>query len=78
MKNLLLIVILLIGTFYSCNCEKQESKLRHVVLFDWKEGITQDEIDFVVEEFKALPSKIDVIQDFECGSDVSPEGLQKG
>lgn len=78
MKNLLILFALLLG-FTSCSRNKNEqSELKHIVLFDFVEGITPDQVDLVVDAFKALPSKIEVIQNFECGSDVSPEGLQKG
>ena len=60
--------------------EKMENKkkLRHVVLFKFKEGTTQANIAKVEEAFKALPTKIPEIRDFEFGTNNSPEGLDKG
>jgi hypothetical protein len=56
----------------------QQGKLRHVVLFKFKEGTTQSDIRKVEEAFKALPAKIPQIKDFEWGTNNSPEGLDKG
>lgn len=53
-------------------------RLRHMVLFKFKEGVTAEEIREVVEAFGALPSKIDTIVDFEQGTDVSVENLADG
>lgn len=58
---------------------KETGKLyRHVVLFKFKESATEKEVQHIVDEFRALKSKIDLIQDYEHGTDVSPEGLAKG
>jgi len=54
------------------------SLLRHVVLFKFKEGTTPEQIAEVEDAFRALPSKIDVIHDFEWGTDVSVEGIARG
>ena len=52
--------------------------LRHVVLFGFKQEATAAQIAEVEAGFRALPSKIDVIQDFEWGTDVSVEQNAKG
>jgi len=52
--------------------------LRHVVLFKFKEGTDPADIRKIENAFRALPSKIDAIYDFEWGTDVSIEGHQKG
>ncbi|MEN6429213.1 MAG: Dabb family protein [Phycisphaerales bacterium] len=52
--------------------------LRHVVLFQFKEGTSAEDIRKIENAFSALPSKIDVICGFEWGTDVSVENLQKG
>jgi hypothetical protein len=57
----------------------QDGKLlRHVVLFKFKDGTTPAQIDEVVDAFRALKGKIDVIQDFEYGTDVSVENKAQG
>ena len=52
--------------------------LRHVVLFKFKDGTPADQVQAVVDGFAALPGKIDVIADFEYGTDVSVEGKAEG
>lgn len=53
-------------------------KLRHVVLFQFKEGTAEADIQKVEAAFSALPAKIPQIQDYEWGTNNSPEGLDKG
>ena len=55
-----------------------EKLLRHVVLFRFKEDAKAKDIKAVEEAFAALPSKVDVIYDFEWGTDVSVENLADG
>ena len=52
--------------------------LRHVVLFKFKDGTTPAQIDEVVAAFRALKGKIDVIADFEYGTDTSVENKSQG
>ena len=52
--------------------------LRHVVLFQFKESSSADDIKKVVEAFRELPQKIQEIADFEWGTNNSPEGLSDG
>jgi quinol monooxygenase YgiN len=52
--------------------------LRHVVMFKFKADATKEQIKGIEEAFAALPSRIDVIHDFEWGTDNSPEMLAKG
>ena len=64
--------------------EKTESNkladkfLRHVVLFQFKETSSEAEVKKIVDAFRELPKKIDVIADFEWGTNNSPEGLADG
>ena len=60
------------------NIQTQDSVLRHVVLFKFKEGTTKAAIATVEESFNALPSKIKAIHSYEWGLNNSPEGLNKG
>ncbi|MHC4995535.1 MAG: Dabb family protein [Planctomycetota bacterium] len=69
------------STQHCANCEAHhgaEGKLRHVVLFKYKESATEKDIAMIVEEFKKLPQQIDTIVDFEYGVNNSPEGLDRG
>jgi hypothetical protein len=56
----------------------QQEKLRHVVLFKFKEDASEEDIEEVEEAFSALPDKISEISDYEWGTNNSPEGLDKG
>ena len=57
---------------------QQDSVLRHVVMFKFKETATNDDIQKVQEAFSTLPSKIPQIVSYEWGTNNSPEGLDKG
>jgi hypothetical protein len=77
MKKLSLLFAL--ALLFSCSgAQKEEGLLKHVVFFKWHDTVTNEKIEELVGIFAALPSKIEVIQDLEYGSDVSVEGLQKG
>jgi hypothetical protein len=49
-----------------------------MVSFKFKEDATRDDIRKVEEAFSALPGKIPQIASYEWGTNVSPEGLNKG
>jgi len=53
-------------------------QVRHVVLFKFKAGTTPEQIKSVEDTFRALPSKVPTIQDFEWGTNMSPEKLDQG
>lgn len=53
-------------------------RLRHIVLFKFKESSTKADVERIVDAFRELPSKIEEIQAFEWGTDVSPEGKSQG
>ena len=52
--------------------------LRHVVLFKFKPEATPEQVQEVVTAFGSLKGKIDLIVDFEWGTDVSVENLAAG
>ena len=58
--------------------KEQDSVLRHVVLFKFKEGTSSADIKKVEDAFSTLPSKISQIMSYEWGLNNSPEGLEKG
>ena len=80
----LIICVAVAGAFYlkmsnqPTAADKQEKKLRHVVLFQFKDSASKEDVQHIVDEFKALPSKIPTIAAFEYGTDNSPEGLADG
>lgn len=51
---------------------------RHIVLFKFKESATAEQITELEEAFATLPKKIETIREFEWGTNVSPEGKDKG
>lgn len=53
-------------------------RVRHVVLFKFKDGTAPADIEKVVAAFAALRTTIPQIRDYEWGTDMSPEGLQQG
>jgi lysophospholipase L1-like esterase len=58
--------------------KESDKLLRHVVLFKFKQTSTEADVETIVKAFAALPGRIKEIQDFEWGTDNSPEGLQQG
>ena len=58
--------------------DEKSKLLRHVVLFNFKDELSKDEVKEVVDAFRGLPSKIDKIKDFEWGTDVSVENKAAG
>ena len=52
--------------------------LRHVVLFKFKDGTSDEQVRQIEKAFCALPGKIDAIRSFEWGTDVSVENRQEG
>jgi hypothetical protein len=57
---------------------KGEKLLRHVVLFKFKDTAKPEDVQKVIDAFAGLPKQIDVIQDFEWGTDVGVENLSSG
>ena len=54
------------------------TKLRHVVLFGFKQGAGKSEVDELVARFRALHGLVPGIEAFEWGTNISPEGLSHG
>jgi len=77
-------LVLVGGVFLTTNsptatANVEEGKLlRHVVMFQFKETSSKEEVAKVVEAFRELPSKIPQIAAFEYGTDNSPEKLADG
>lgn len=55
-----------------------EAPYRHIVLFRFKADAPAADVQKVEKAFAALKGKIDLIQDFEWGTNVSPEGKADG
>jgi hypothetical protein len=56
----------------------ETKQLRHVVLFKFKDGTSQEDVKKVEQAFRELPSKITEIKGFEWGTNNSPENLNQG
>lgn len=52
--------------------------LRHVVLFSFKATASAEQVDGIVTGFANLKNAIPGIETYECGTNVSPEGLNDG
>ena len=52
--------------------------LRHMVLYKFKDGLKEAQIQEVVDAFAGLPEKINTIIGFEHGTNVSREGKSEG
>lgn len=52
--------------------------LRHAVFFSFKETTSDEKLQEIVDAFRALPSKIEEIIDFQWGTNNSPEKLDDG
>ena len=78
----ILSLLFLIGTTGTTLMAQQNQTsgkmLRHVVLFKFKDNSSKEDIKKVEDAFRALPSKISQIKDFEWGTNNSPENLNQG
>jgi hypothetical protein len=58
--------------------EKESRVLRHAVFFKFKDTSSDEDVQQVVEAFRALPTKIPEIKALQSGINNSPEGLDDG
>lgn len=82
MKRVILpfIFILAIGAafFLSSSIMDKKQSVRHVVVFKYKPGATEEQIKQVTDAFRDLKGKIPGITSFEYGTNHSPEGKNIG
>jgi len=57
---------------------KPKKLLRHIVLFQFKEETSKEDVAQISAKFASLPGRIDAIEDFEWGTDVSVENKAAG
>jgi hypothetical protein len=82
----LTVAAVLVGALVAGSTEAKEpasknphvGSIRHVVLFKFKATATAADIKKVENAFRALPTKIPVIEHLEWGTNVSPEKLDNG
>ncbi len=55
-----------------------DAPIQHVVHFKFKSTAEQAQVEKLVEAFAALKTKIPVVQAIQYGTNVSPEGLDRG
>ncbi len=55
-----------------------DGPVRHVVQFKFRKDATPEQIQHVISEFATLKKKIREVDSLEWGTNVSPEGLNKG
>ena len=81
----LLCLALVVGLSLGCTCPMARSKataaapvLRHVVMFQFTENTTPEQLKDIEAAFRALPTKIPGITGFEFGTNISPENKNQG
>jgi hypothetical protein len=88
MKKLLAIIVVaaLVLGFVARSATTQQpkpknpnlGKLRHVVLFKFKDGTSAEDVKKVEDAFRLLPTKIPTIVGYEWGTNNSPEKHSQG
>ena len=81
MKNLTALtfaVIILMGACTPSQTKQDEKMLRHVVLFKFTDTASPEDVKKVETAFSELKGKINLIKDYEWGTNSSPEGLNQG
>jgi organic hydroperoxide reductase OsmC/OhrA len=58
--------------------ENASKMLRHVVMFQFKDSSSREDVQKVVDAFRSLKSSIAQVASFEHGTNNSPEGLANG
>ena len=54
------------------------AKIKHIALFKFKEGTTEEQIQKTFDELIELSENVPGIEDYVAGANNSPEGLNKG
>jgi len=84
LRSLVVLGVLLAGVSWmqmsvsGADTQGKPKMLRHVVMFQFKDSSSKEDVQKVVDAFAALPSKIPEIAEYEAGVNNSPEGLNDG
>lgn len=83
MKKIIFLAFILFTSIHSVMGQTAADKnpkalLRHVVLFKYKDQSTAADVKKIEQAFRELPTKINLIKDFEFGVNNSPENLNQG
>ncbi|HXT38821.1 MAG TPA: Dabb family protein [Candidatus Angelobacter sp.] len=54
------------------------AKIKHIALFKFKEGTSDEQVQKVLDELMELSENVPGIEDYVAGLNNSPEGLNKG
>ena len=54
------------------------AKIKHIALFRFKEGTTEEQIQKTLDELMELSENVRGVEDYVAGVNNSPEGLNKG
>jgi len=77
-KVLFTLTLLFCMALITPTSQAQSKVLRHVVLFKFKDTSSAADVKKVEDAFVALKGKIQLIKDFEWGTNNSPENLNQG
>lgn len=76
--SMLLLLLLPVALLLTGMYAEAGEPVRHVVIFKYKAGTTDEQIEQVTQAFAALKEKIPGIVAFEYGVNDSPEGRNRG
>lgn len=76
--KLVMSALLLAGAVLVAFSMKENAQVKHIVIFKYKASATPGQIAEATEAFKNLKNKIPGIVSFEYGTNISPEGKNKG
>ncbi len=54
------------------------AKIKHIALFKFKEGTTEDQVQKTFDDLIELSENVPGVEDYVAGANNSPEGLNKG
>lgn len=77
-KYIAIIALIVCSAFFMVSFIKKSQEVRHVVVFKYKSGATDQQIQQITDAFRDLQHKIPGIVAFETGVNNSPENLNDG
>ena len=75
---ILVTVALMVAACGNEPVKESKKMLRHVVLFGFNDDLSAEQVKEIETAFTELPKQIDVVKEYEWGTDCSPEGIQNG
>lgn len=78
LMHLLYLAVFFSLTSCSMNQIDNQKVLKHVVAFQFKAGVSEEQQSQAIQRFLALKDQIPEIKQFEGGEEISVEGLDKG